>query len=713
MVSLVAGVTLVVLVSMVTPDLVCGGQEGGEDSRLTHTHLTHTQQHYTPQTGGARSTTFNHIQRTVRSDTFQSNGIAEDSDYNVNTDDAELVDPYTGQEDKVECQTGIQSEASAYSNVRNNAIELNGKYFGLADECNEADRKDDKVYGNTEKKHKSIADAGINRVVWNKKRTDDTLDNVIMHDIKEAQCSKGPVVLTQSGPVCGLTLDKAHVFYGIPYAAPPVGLKRWSAPDPVSPWTQLYDATFPRPACMQACAGEFSQMCPPKTNEDCLYLNVFVPVSVDLSKPTVTALPVMVWIHGGDFVAGSASKPLYDGRFISNYSNTVVVNIEYRLGAFGFLVTGKDPQSSAVGNYGILDQQAALQWVQQNIAAFGGDPAKVTLSGESAGAQSVSLHLMMQISEPLFSRAAIQSQPFSIPLKSRWDALKLGRDFVKLTNCSVSDLECLRSLSSHAILNAQVKAGSKIINPFRFLEVFETWGPYIDGQLIKEQPIMAFQKGHWQSYKPVILGTTSEEGVIFVYGVFTKSVSVLECIIYTTAIFKQHALSILYKYVPLYHNQDRRVMLAQIVTDYVFLCPARRSARSAVSLDGAVWMYVFDHSPSDHSIWAGLTFCYDHACHGAELPFLFDSAPVTNLTLTGQETLLANRMVCYWGAFAHTGDPNARSKQTPFCRQQRLPAWPQYTSTESWPILNLTLPSHPQHGNRDHFCDFWDQLDIY
>ncbi|KAI4897946.1 hypothetical protein NFI96_019832 [Prochilodus magdalenae] len=713
MVSLVAGVTLVVLVSMVTPDLVCGGQEGGEDSRLAHTHLTHTQRHYTPQTGGARSTTFNHIQRTVRSDIFQSNAIAEDSDYNVNTVDVELADTFTKQEHyskhkSRESKTVIQSKASAYSNIRNNVIALNGEYFGLADaECNEADCND------TELKHNSLANAGIDRVMRNKVHTDETLDNAMMHNSNGAKSGKGPVVLTHSGPVRGLTLDKAHVFYGIPYAAPPVGPNRWTAPEPVSPWTQIYDATFPRPACMQACTGEFSQMCPPKTSEDCLYLNVFLPVSVDLSKPTVTALPVMVWIHGGDFIAGSASKPLYDGRFISNYSNTVVVNIEYRLGAFGFLVTGKDPRSSAVGNYGILDQQAALKWVQQNIAAFGGDPAKVTLFGESAGAQSVSLHLMMQISEPLFRHATIQSQPFSIPLKSRWDAMKLGRDFAKLTNCSASDLKCLRSLSSHTILNAQVKAGSKIINPFRFLEMFETWGPYIDGQLIKEQPIMAFQKGHWQSYKPVILGTTSEEGVIFVYGVFTESVSVLECIVYTTAIFKQHSLSILYKYVPLYHSQDRRIMLSQIVTDYVFLCPARRSARSAVSLGGAVWMYVFDHSPSDHSIWTGLTFCYDHACHGAELPFLFNSAPVTNLSLTAQETLLANQMVCYWGAFAHTGDPNSHSNQTTFCKQQSLPPWPRYMSTESWPILNLTLQTHPQHGNRDHFCDFWDHLDIY
>ncbi|XP_051727045.1 crystal protein [Ctenopharyngodon idella] len=576
--------------------------------------------------------------------------------------------------------------------------------------CNEMNCKDDKIVQKEPEMditgHEDLNKVGCDGecIINSLYNTSDGLDDTASED---------PVVITHLGRVQGRTLDKAHVFYGIPYADPPVGEKRWTPPSPVSPWSYTYNATFPRPACMQVCAGEFSRLCPPKVSEDCLYLNVFVPVSVNLSSPIVTALPVMVWIHGGDFIAGSASKPLYDGRFISNYSNTVVVNMEYRLGAFGFLVTGKDPESSAVGNYGILDQQAALRWVQENIAAFGGDPNKVTLFGESAGAQSVCLHLMMESSESLFRHAAIQSLPFSLPLKTRWDAVKLGWDFAKLTNCSAFDLPCLRSLSSHAVLNAQAKSGSKIINPFHFLEVFETWGPFIDGELIQEQPITAFQTGRWQSYKPVILGTTSEEGVIFVYGVFNQSVSMLECVLYTVAIFKQHALRILHKYIPFYRNQDRRVMLSQIVTDYVFLCPARLSARSGVRAGGSVWLYVFDHAPSDPNIWAGLPFCYNHTCHGAELPFLFDSAPSTNFTLTPQESLLANRMACYWGAFAHTGDPNSQSEQTHFCRKQRLAVWPQYTAIEGWPILNLTLQSHPQHGDRDHFCDFWDRLDIY
>ncbi|XP_061072571.1 cAMP-regulated D2 protein-like [Conger conger] len=523
----------------------------------------------------------------------------------------------------------------------------------------------------------------------------------------------GPQVQTKYGMLKGLTVDKAHIFYGIPFADPPVGERRWKPPAAVTPWKGVHDCTFPRPACMQACSGPISDECPAKVSEDCLYLNIFVPLDIDLKSPLLKPLPVMVWIHGGDFIAGSASKPLYDGRFISNFTHTVVVSLEYRLGAFGFLVSGKNPKISATGNYGILDQQAALLWVQQNIAVFGGNPNRVTIFGESAGAQSVSLHLTLQSSQLLFQQAVSQSLPFSIPLKTRHEALKLGKHFAKLANCTVKDWACLRALSAQEVLAAQVKAGSKIVNPFRFLEIFETWGPFMDMVLFKEQPIAAFQKGHWQKDKPVLLGTTSEEGVIFVYGVFTKPVSALECSVYTTAIFKHHALHVLHKYIPLYKDTDRRTMLAQIVTDYVFVCPTRRAARAMASEGGAVWLYVFDHAMADHRVWAGLSFCYGHVCHGAELPLLFSSASVANFSLTPPEQLLANRMLCSWGAFAHSADPSSPAQQTPFCQRQHPLPWPRYSNPAGWLMMNLTLRSHAQPGFRDQLCDFWDKLGLY
>uniref|UniRef100_A0A3Q2Z7R2 cAMP-regulated D2 protein-like n=1 Tax=Hippocampus comes TaxID=109280 RepID=A0A3Q2Z7R2_HIPCM len=471
-------------------------------------------------------------------------------------------------------------------------------------------------------------------------------------------------VLTKNGRIKGLTADKAQIFYGIPYSDPPVGAYRWKPPRPVSPWKGVYDATFPRLPCVQECRGPIAAECPrnAQVSEDCLYLNIFVPRDVNFSSPPSSPLPVMVWIHGGDFIAGSASKPLYDGRFMSNFTQTIVVALEYRL---------------------------------------------VTIFGESAGAQSVSLHLMIQSSKALFKQAILQSLPFSIPLKTR-DAVTIGKEFAKLSNCSVGDIVCLLSLTPQAVLEAQMKT-SRLVNPLRFMEAFETWGPFIDGELIKEQPVTAFQKGHWHKGKPVLL-TTSEEGVLFVYAFFNKPVSTAESFMYVTAIFKQHSLRILHNYLPLYSDPDRRAMLAQILTDYAFLCPTRRSSRAGTKAGSRVWLYVFDHVTSDTSVWSGLTFCYRHVCHGAELPFVFNSGTVANFTMTPAEKLLSNRMLCYWGAFAHTGDPSSRVRQTTFCREQRLPVWPRYSDTSGWLVMNLTVRSHAEVGPRSHVCDFWDHL---
>nr|XP_023692528.1 crystal protein-like [Paramormyrops kingsleyae]XP_023692529.1 crystal protein-like [Paramormyrops kingsleyae] len=521
--------------------------------------------------------------------------------------------------------------------------------------------------------------------------------------------TEGPKVQTSYGAMQGLITDMVYIFYGIPYADPPVGALRWKPPSTVTSWKGVYDATFPRAACMQSCVDP----CATKVSEDCLYLNIFVPLNVNFSTPPSEPMPVMVWIHGGDFVAGSASNTLYDGRFISNFTHTVVVSVEYRLGAFGFLVSGKDPKTAAVGNFGILDQQAALLWVQQNIAVFGGDPNKVTIFGESAGAQSVSLHLMLQNSQPLFQQAVIQSLPFTMPLKSRHEALWLGKEFAKVANCSINDIACLLCLSPQAVLTAQMIAGSNMVNPFHLLEMFQTWGPFIDGVLIKEQPITAFQRGDWQKEKPLLLGTTSEEGVVFIYGVFNYHVSQVESVFYTTAIFKQHTLKILQKYMPLYKDTDLRVMMSQIVTDYMFLCPSRKSARDSAQMGSAVWMYVFDHVISDHRVWDGLAFCFEHVCHSAEVPFLFDSGPVANFTLSPAEELLAGSILCYWGTFAHGGDPTSPVAQSAFCQRQSPPPWPQYTDANNWLVMNLTLSSHAQTSSRDHICDFWDKLHIY
>lgn len=218
--SSVAGVTLLMLVSMTTPDLVCGGQERGKDSRVTHSLFAHNE-YYTPQTGGVRSMTFKKAPR---------NDILENNQYSVQIFEAEFPDVNPRPRNKPAVPDSNQLLVELSDDIGCNDIKCN-------------DYSSDGT---------SRSGVELNRVMWDK-----------VSDVA-SESTEGPVVLTHSGPVRGLTLNKAHVFYGIPYAAPPVGPKRWSAPEPVSQWTKPYDATFPRPACMQACAWEFSEECPHK-----------------------------------------------------------------------------------------------------------------------------------------------------------------------------------------------------------------------------------------------------------------------------------------------------------------------------------------------------------------------------------------------------------------------------------------------------------------
>ena len=214
-------------------------------------------------------------------------------------------------------------------------------------------------------------------------------------------------VKTPLGAVKGTTVadGAVRVFSGIPYAAPPVGDLRWRAPQPVKPWTGVLDATVPGPGCMQPTV--FSDISFPKQSEDCLTVNIYTPAKAE-------RLPVMVWIHGGGFQAGGGAEPRHDGTAFAR-RNVVLVSINYRLGIFGFFVhpdLTKESGHGASGNYGLLDQAAALRWVRDNIAAFGGDPGNVTIFGESAGSFSVSAQMAMPLSRGLFHKAIGESGAF-------------------------------------------------------------------------------------------------------------------------------------------------------------------------------------------------------------------------------------------------------------------------------------------------------------
>ncbi|CAH1258777.1 CES1 [Branchiostoma lanceolatum] len=272
----------------------------------------------------------------------------------------------------------------------------------------------------------------------------------------------GPIVRTQYGDVRGMYVEEGAIFLGLPFGVPPVGELRWKPPRAYNTsWApKVRDGTVPGPACRQIGCGpnitDYHHDCnrdkARTQSEDCLYLNVFVPRSV--LNSTAVRLPVLCWFHGGDYHAGTGAAMVYDGRILANKTNTVIVTTNYRLGVFGYLVTGEG-EDDARGNYGTLDQIEVLKWVQQNIADFGGDKDKVTIFGQSAGSDSVAVLLTSDRAAHLFHQGIMLSVPFSITHKTQLEAIRLGNDFTKLANCSAGDMKCLRSKPADDILHAQ------------------------------------------------------------------------------------------------------------------------------------------------------------------------------------------------------------------------------------------------------------------
>ncbi|XP_066297224.1 cAMP-regulated D2 protein-like [Branchiostoma lanceolatum] len=550
----------------------------------------------------------------------------------------------------------------------------------------------------------------------------------------------GPIVNTRYGAVRGMYAEEGAIFLGLPFGVPPVGALRWKPPRAHNAsWAPaVRDGTVPGPACRQPGCGptgtDWQHTCNRDKNrtqsEDCLYLNVFVPRS---ALNSTARLPVMCWFHGGNYRFGTGGAIIYDGRILANKTNTVVVTTNYRLGAFGFLVTGEG-EDDARGNYGTLDQMEALKWVQQNIADFGGDKDKVTIFGQSSGSDSVAVLLTSDRAAHLFHQGIMLSVPFSISHKTQFEAVRFGTDFVKLANCSAGDMKCLRSKSADEVLHAQDEVDSYIANPFHLLQRFMQWGPTVDGDVLPRQTLDSFAKGKFQR-KPFIIGTVAEEAVYYIYSAFNKPVSRLELDGATLAFLRTKALPVLNEYNPP-QTSDYRPFLSVLVTDWLFNCPTRNAIRSVVtSGQGDVWLYVFDHAFSFKTFWHSSPFCQGHVCHGEDIPFAFQTPLLVNLSFTPDEQVLADSMAYHYGNFAHTGDPNKLSphvyntgnfahtgdpnKPSPHVHSTgnglKQPLnWPRYNEGNRFPNMNFTTNQNViVHDYNKEKCDFWDKEDIY
>ena len=494
----------------------------------------------------------------------------------------------------------------------------------------------------------------------------------------------GTEISTAAGPIAGTSLDGARTWKGIPYAAAPVGGNRFRPPQPVTGWTTPRDATAFGNVCAQASyQGGFAM-----GDEDCLFLNVFAP---DPAPPRT--LPVMVWIHGGAFLTGAGSEPLFDGAALVRARNVVMVTLNYRLGPLGFLAHPTLPEA----NVGLLDQRAALRWVTENIHAFGGDPGNVTLFGQSAGAWSVTLHLASAGSAGLFQRAIIQSgaTPAVERIQTVAEAGLQAEALGAALGCSGEVVACLRERPVEDVVAGLTNTKSLGGGFFQGGGTQSLWLPVMDGAFLTDQPHALFAGGRVTSV-PTMVGSNLVEGALFHAGLAgdkrVKDVASYEAVLELT--FGEHAAEVEARY-PATDASSANDALAQIDNDLIFLCPSRRVARGLTEAGAPVFRYHFTR-PDDSGLLALLG-----ATHSAEITYVLGNDDGVSGGVT-QSQPLREQMQGYWTRFAATGDPNGDGAT----------AWPRYDSASD-PFLTLDLPAVAGTGLASEVCDFWDSLPPY
>ncbi|MFE6287122.1 carboxylesterase/lipase family protein [Streptomyces sp. NPDC057877] len=487
-----------------------------------------------------------------------------------------------------------------------------------------------------------------------------------------ATAADGPTVTTRYGQVQGKADDTAHSYVGIPYAAPPVGPNRWQPPSPPSSWTGVRDATTPGNPCVQAVTSTpWGNLAGPGTpSEDCLYLNVYTPAKRSLAKR-----PVMVWIHGGGFTVGSGT--FYDGGKLAAKGDAVVVNFNYRLGAFGYLAHPDLASESSLGlsgNYGLLDQQAALRWVRQNVAAFGGDPDNVTIFGESAGGGSVCHHLVSPRTIGQFDRAIAQSGcGFRLPTQESQQ--NNGVAWANSLGCA--DVACLRAKSADELLRASLAPTAR-------------WTPNVDGRILPLQVTDALASGRFHRV-PVLQGTTADEGRLTVATAYDLAGRQLTAAGYPVAVraaYGDRADAILARY-PLAEYGTPAEALGAVFTDSQFACMQSRTAH-LMAPHTRSYQYEFADRHSMDYLNLPISFPLG-APHGSEIRYVFGG-----VSGTPAQNALSDRMLGYWTNFARTGVPYAAN----------APHWGLFPKVQTLAPEAITSgTSFPQ----DHKCDLWSQ----
>lgn len=451
------------------------------------------------------------------------------------------------------------------------------------------------------------------------------------------------VVEAPAGAVSGVSEAGINVFKGLPYALPPVGAARWTPPKPMPRWDGARDASAFGPACIQnkAVGGAFNIYAndPKAMSEDCLTLNIWTPANARKA-------PVMVWIHGGSLAGGFSHEPIYDGTKFAE-QGVIVVSINYRVGVLGYLAhpgLSAESPTGISGNYGLMDQIEALRWVQKNIEAFGGDPANVTIAGESAGGLSVMYLMAAPSARGLFAKAIAQSAYMVSTPALKTEAF--GQPSAESTGLLLStklqayDVAALRAMDAAKLTKAAALAG------------FPPFGA-IDGQILPLQLVEAFDRGE-QAHVPILAGFNS--GEIRSLRFLAPPVPALAAT-YEKAIRERYGV-LADEYLRLYPSRDMEGSILASTRDSIYGWTAERLVRKQTAVGAPSFLYIFDHgfpAADDNGL---------HAFHGAELPYVFSTLRRTppywpKSPQTPAEAKLAGAMTSYWASFMRTGQPVA------------------------------------------------------
>ncbi|XP_046695790.1 LOW QUALITY PROTEIN: neuroligin 4 X-linked b [Silurus meridionalis] len=535
-------------------------------------------------------------------------------------------------------------------------------------------------------------------------------------------------------PLPSEILRPVEQYLGVPYAMPPTGERRFQAPEPPNSWSGIRNATQFASVCPQFLEDRFllSDMLPvwftanldtvatyvQDQSEDCLYLNIYVPTEEDVSGDDEDVLkPVMVYIHGGSYVEGTAN--VIDGSVLASYGDVIVVTINYRLGVLGFLSTG---DQAAKGNYGLLDQIQALRWVKENIQAFNGDPRRVTIFGSGAGASCVSLLTLSHYSEDLFQKAIIQSGTALSSWAINYQPAKYARMLAEKVGCNEDDsmevIQCLQNKNYKELIEQN-------ITPAKYHIAF---GPVIDGDVVPDDPQILMEQGEFLNYD-IMLGVNQGEGYKFVDGIvdsedgvagndFEFAVSDFVDNLYGYPERKdtlRETIKFMYTdWADKENPETRRKTLVALFTDHQWVAPAVATADLHAQYGSPTYFYAFYHHCQSEMkpAWAD-------SAHGDELPYVFGIPMIgpTDLfscNFSKNDVMLSAVVMTYWTNFAKTGDPNQPVPQdTKFIHTKpnrfEEVAWSKYNPKDQ---LYLHIGLKPR--VRDHYratkVAFWLEL---